>query len=114
MLRSSQLRYAAAYILITSVVLGFLNLYAPITIRRLTYSAERDAILDKAQLIASSFSSVEKLSDTNVSGTVQSVSFLHTGHVAVTDAGACCVYDSLNDSNSGKYLLYPEIIEALE
>ena len=114
MLRSSQLRYAAAYILITSVVLGFLNLYAPVTIRRLTYSAERDAILDKAQLIASSFSSVEELSDTNIGGTVQSVNALHTGRVVITDAGACCLYDSLIESTAGKYLLYPEITEALE
>lgn len=114
MLRSSQLRYAAAYVLITSVVLVFLNIYAPITIRRLTYSSQRSAIIDKAQLIVSSFSSYEKLSDANVSGTIQSVSDLHTVRVVVTDASACCVYDSLNDAAKGKYVLFPEITEALE
>ena len=114
LLRSSQLRYAAAYILITSAVLVFLNIYAPITIRRLTCSAQRDAILDKAQLIVSSFSSVEKLSEANVSGTIQSVSGLHAGRIVVTDASACCVYDSLNNTTKGKFVLFPEITEALE
>ena len=113
LLRSSQLRYAAAYILITSAVLVFLNIYAPITIRRLTYSAQRGAILDKAQLIVSSFSSAEKLSEKNVSGTIQSVSVLHTGRIVVTDASARCVYDSSNDLTKGKFVLYPEITEAL-
>ena len=104
LLRSSQLRYAAAFILITSVVLVFLNIYAPITIRRLTYSAKRSAILDKTQLIGSSFSSVEKLSEANVSGAVQALSALHTGRVVVTDASARCIYDSLYETTKGKYL----------
>lgn len=114
LLRSSQLRYAAAYILITSAVLVFLNIYAPITIRRLTYSSQRSAILDKTQLIASSFSSVDKLSEAAVSGTIQSVSGLHTGRVLITDASARCVYDSSSKQTKGKYVLYPEIIEALD
>ena len=70
LLRSSQLRYAAAYVLITSVVLLFLNIYAPITIRRLTYSAQRNAIIDKAQLLVSSFSTHEKLDEQSISETV--------------------------------------------
>lgn len=127
LLRSSQLRYAAAYILITSIVLVILNIYAPITIRRLTYSAQRDAIHDKTQLIVSSFSSVEKLDEANVSSTIQSVRSLHTGRIVVTDASAYCIYDSskesLDDSSnesskadneSIRYVLYPEITEALQ
>ena len=115
LLRSSQLRYAAAYVLITSVVLLFLNIYAPITIRRLTYSAQRNAIIDKAQLIVSAFSSYEKLDEEIVGEAIQSVNDLHMTRVVVTDAGARCLYDSMEGSSSrNKLVLYPEVAEALE
>ena len=115
LLHSSQLRYASAYVLITSVVLLFLNIYAPITIRNLTYSAQRSAILDKAQLIVSAFSSYDKLDEEVVGEAIQSVNDLHTARVLVTDAGAKCLYDSLEEGSArGKLVLYPELVEALE
>ena len=101
--------------LITSVVLLFLNIYAPITIRNLTYSAQRSAILDKAQLIVSAFSSYDKLDEEVVGEAIQSVNDLHTARVLVTDAGAKCLYDSLEEGSArGKLVLYPELAEALE
>ena len=115
LLHSSQLRYASAYVLITSVVLLFLNIYAPITIRNLTYSAQKSAILDKAQLIVSAFSSYDKLDEEVVGEAIQSVNDLHTARVVVTDAGAKCLYDSLEEGSArGKLVLYPELAEALE
>ena len=115
LLRSSQLRYAAAYVLITSAVLLFLNIYAPIMIRRLTYSAQRNAILDKAQLIVSVFSNQEQLDADNVGAAAQSVQDLYTARVIVTDEGGKCLYDSLDpESTSLRLVLYPELAEALE
>lgn len=115
LLRSSQLRYAAAYILITSGVLLFLNVSAPIMIRRLTYSAQRSAILDKAQLIVSTFSASRQLEADVVREATQSVKDLHTTRVVVTDAGGYCVYDSMDSENDQKRLiLYPELTMALE
>lgn len=115
LIRSSQLRYAAAYILITSGVLLFLNVSAPIMIRRLTYSAQRSAILDKAQLIVSTFSASSQLDADVVREATQSVNDLHTTRVVVTDAGGYCVYDSMDSENDQKRLiLYPEITMALE
>ena len=115
LLRSSQLRYAAAYVLITSAVLLFLNVYAPVMIRRMTSSAQRNAMLDKAQLIVSAFSTYEKLDEENVSVVIQSVNDLHTSRVLITDAGARCLYDAPNGSDTlGKLIFYPEVAEALE
>ena len=118
LLRSSQLRYAAAYLLITSAVLLFLNVYAPFMIRRITFSSQRNAIMDKAQLFVSAFSSYEKLDEKNVQATVQSVKVLHTARVVVTDAGARCLYDSLEPAGRGgqadRLVFYPELTEALE
>ncbi len=101
--------------LITLAVLLFLNVYSPIMIRKLTYSSHRNAILDKAQLIASAFSSEEQLDVDVVRTAIQSVNDLHTDRVVVTDAGARCVYDSMDaDSSRNCLVLYPEIAEALE
>ena len=118
LLWSSQLRYAAAYILITAALLIFLNIYAPIVIRRLTFSTQRNAIMDKAQLFVSAFSTYEELDEKNVQATVQSVKVLHTARVVVTDAGARCLYDSMNpaddESLPQRLVFYPELAEALE
>ena len=107
--------------LITSAVLLFLNLYAPIMIRQLTYSAQRSAIIYKAQLIASSFTSSEELSRELVTENIQSAKGLHTARIVITDAGAQCLYDSLEResessavSSAKKLIFFPEVAEALE
>lgn len=113
-LRSSQLRYAAAYILITAVVLLFLNIYAPITIRNLTFSAQGNAMNDKAQLVASAFSSYEQLDRETVSDVIRSVNDLHTSRMIITDPSGMCLFDSLQVGGSeGKLVLFPEVAEAL-
>ena len=112
---SSQLRYAAAYVLITSVVLLVLNIYAPIMIRNLTYASQSHAMLDKAQLLVSAFSSSDQLESGTVRDVIQSVDDLHTARVVITDAGARCVYDSQNTNSTGiRLVLYPEVASALE
>lgn len=111
---SSQLRYAAAYVLITSAVLIFLNIYTPIPIRSLTFSSQRTAMNDKAQLIVSAFSSYEELNADSVRDVIQSVSELHTNRVIIADPSGCCLYDSLLLSGAeGKLVLLPELAEAL-
>lgn len=84
-------------------------------IRRLTYSAQRSAILDKAQLIVSAFTTYDTLDADSVREVTQSVNDLHTARVVVTDAGARCIYDSLDAGNNRyRLVLYPEIASALE
>ena len=92
--------------LITSAVLLFLNVYAPVMIRRMTSSAQRNAMLDKAQLIVSAFSTYEKLDEENVSVVIQSVNDLHTSRVLITDAGARCLYDAPNGSDTLGKLIF--------
>lgn len=115
--RSSQLRYAAAYILITLLVLLFLNLYAPITIRSLIFSAQRTAMTDKAQLLVSAFSGYDALDEEIAREVIRSVNDLHTTRLLITDPTGVCLYDSLSGSQFGgavgKLTLYPEVAEAL-
>ena len=115
LLRGSQLRYAAAYLLITSGILLFLNIYAPITIRNLTYSAQASAIEDKAKLIVSAFSTNERLDKEIAAASIQSMRDLRTTRVLIVDAGTRCLYDSVSaGSAEGKLVLYPEVAEALK
>ena len=114
LLRGSQLRYAAAYLLITSGVLLFLNIYAPITIRNLTYSAQAKAIEDKAKLIVSAFSNYERLDKEIAAASVQSVNGLRATRVLIVDASSHCLYDSVGvGGTEGKLILFPEVTEAL-
>ena len=110
---SSQLRYAAGYILITSVVLLFLNIYAPMTIRSLTFSAQGVAMNDKAQLIVSAFTNYEALDEQSVQEVIRSVNDLHTTRVLITDPAGSCLYDSQGAGTVGKLTLFPELAEAL-
>ena len=113
-LRSSQLRYAAAYILISFAALLLLNLYAPRTIRSLIFNSQRTAMTDKAQLMVSAFSSYESLDRETVAEVVQSVNDLHTTRLLVTDPNGRCLYDSQSTASAvGKLTLFPEVAEAL-
>ena len=113
-LRSSQLRYATAYILISFAALTLLNLYAPRTIRSLIFNSQRTAMTDKAQLMASAFSSYESLDQETLREVVRSVNDLHTTRLLVTDPNGVCLYDSQSTASAvGKLTLFPEVAEAL-
>ena len=100
--------------LLTSAVLLFLNLYAPTMIRRVASTSQRSAILSKAQSIVSSFSGVRVLDRDTVSEVIQSVRDVRIARLLVTDAGAKCLYDSMDESSSlDRLVLYPELAEAL-
>jgi hypothetical protein len=58
---SSQLKNALAYVLITSLVLIFLNIYSATTTRKLMFQAKYASAQDKIQLVVSSFSGVDTL-----------------------------------------------------
>ena len=113
-LRSSQLRNAAVYILITFAAMLLLNLYTRLTLRDLTFSTQKSAMNDKAQLIVSAFSNYEQLDEETVMEVIRSVNDLHTSRVLITDPAGLCLYDSQKvGSLVGKFTLFPELAEAL-
>ena len=112
---SSQLRYAAAYILITAAALFLLNLYASTTIRSVTFHAQADSLESKAQLLSNALLQLDELSAGRAAQAVNSMEELHTTRTVVTDAAGVAVYDSLTTGNAeGKALLFPELVTALE
>lgn len=103
-----------AYVLITAFALVFLNTYSAKTTRNLVFCAQHNSMQDKAQLIVSALSDTDELTEEAVSQTVRRLSDLHTTRVVVSDAEGCAVYDSLTVyAETGSFLLFPEIVEAL-
>ena len=112
---SSQLRYAMAYILVTAVVLVILNIYTSTTMRQITFSAQKQALEEKAQLMTTALLQVSDLSSTETEQAIESLDELHTTRTVVVDAAGMALYDSLEIGNSvGKLLLFPELVTALK
>jgi len=104
-----------AYVLLTSVVLVFLNLYSSTTTRNLIYEAKTATMLDKAQLVTSSFSGVDSLNPDHTAQVLSVLGDLNVDRVIVTDGTGLSLYDSLSQRTSvGKYVLLRETVEALK
>lgn len=111
---SSQLRYAIAYILITTVALFILNIYASTTTRSMVFRAQKKSQADKAELMVAALLQSDELTPTKTLQTVASLENLHTTRTVVTDAGGVALYDSLEIGNAeGKTVLFPEIVDAM-
>lgn len=114
MFRSSQLRYAVAYILLTAVVLLFLNIYTSMKMRTMIFGAQQQSLEDKAQLVTTALLQLDDLSASKTEQAINSLDDLRTTRTVVTDAFGMAVYDSLETGNAeGKLLLFPEIVNAL-
>ena len=111
---SSQLRYAMAYILVTAVVLVILNIYTSTTMRQITFSAQKQALEEKAQLMTTALLQVADLSSPETEQAIESLDELHTTRTVVVDSSGMALYDSLKVGNTvGKLLLFPELVTAL-
>lgn len=112
---NSHIRNAVAYVLITSLMLIFLNLYASTTTRNLLYRAKEETLLDKAQMITSAFSGVDILSTDTVNQVVKALGETNVERLIVTDGEAKVLYDSFQRrSTVGLYSMYPEIAQGLQ
>lgn len=104
-----------AYILVTAVVLVILNIYTSTTMRQITFSAQKQALEEKAQLMTTALLQVSDLSSPETEQAIESLDELHTTRTVVVDASGMALYDSLEVGNSvGKLLLFPELVTALK
>ena len=111
---NTQFRYAMAYVLITFVVLLFLNFYSSGTSQKLFYQSKETSMIEKCQLAATEIGNLEVINSSTVSSAVAQMGSLRVTRLIVTDAAGMTVYDSLNDvPAAGQYILFPEIVTAL-
>ena len=112
--KSTHFRYALTYIVITFVVLLFMNLYSFEISQKLFYNSKEVSMIEKCQLAASEISSEEIINLTTVNDVINQMGGLRVSRLIITDRSGVALYDSAAESQKGKYTLLPEIVTALD
>ena len=112
--KSSQVKYAMIYIVITFLVLFFLNIYSSEISQTLFFTSKKDAMIEKCNIAAIEISNLEVLNQTTVTNALSQLNETKFTRLVVTDAFGVAIYDSLHEQlKPNQFLLFPEIIEAL-
>jgi signal transduction histidine kinase len=108
-------RYSCVYILVTVLVLAFLYQYTGSVASNLIFQAKESAMLNKAQVVASSFSGMDALTEDSVTQVMLLLDDLDTSRTVVTNPEGRVLYDSsATQAIVGDYALFPEVVNALE
>ena len=110
---SSQLRYAAVYIVLTVAVMLFLNVFSSKTSQQFFYRSKHTAMMDKVLLISSAVGEQEVLNADTALSAVESLGKLNVTRLIITDASGRTVCDTLDGTSSPAFCLFPEVIQAL-
>lgn len=100
------------YVVITLVVLIFLNLYCSRVSQQIFYQSKEASMLEKCQLASGEISGLEVLSNNTVSGIVGQLGSLTVTRLIVTDPSGFSIYDS-QEQSTGQLVLLPEVVSAL-
>ncbi len=109
----TQFRYAMTYVVITFVVLLFLNIYCSITCQKLFYQSKKEAMTEKCLLICDEIAGLDVLNTTSISGILSQMESLKVSRILVTDHTGKVLYD-LDNQQIGAYVFYPETSAALQ
>ena len=109
---NSKIQYGITYVLITLVVLLFLNIYCSETTKQIFYQNKKSSMLEKCRLASQELSELEVINNENIQLVLgKNESFL-TSRLIVTDTSAQPLYDSA--VKSVDYAMLPEIVLALK
>ena len=111
---STQLRYAATYVLITFVVLLILNVYSAKSSQELFYKSKEASMIERCLIASADISVIDVINPVSVSEAVSATDNLSTSRMIVTDATGKILYDSTGSAHVGSYALFPEILQALD
>ena len=110
---NSQFRYAAIYVIITSVVLLVLNIYCSQISQILFYKSKQTSMIEKCQLAADEISTLDVMNSSTISGLLSQMDSLKATRLVITDQSGAALYDSAQTA-VGCYTLLPEVLRALE
>lgn len=103
------------YVLITMVVLLFLNIYCTNASEKIFSESKKALVFGKASMAAQEVSAIEVLNPETAASAVAKMENLDVNRLIITDHNGLVMYDSLTDNSLlGSYLLFPEVIVALE
>ena len=109
---NTQFRYAMTYVVITFVVLIFLNLYCSHASQKLFYLSKESSMIEKCQLASDEISTLEVLNTSTITGVVNQLESLKATRLIVTDQSGVALYDS-SETAVGCYVLLPEVLKAM-
>ncbi len=101
------------YVVITFVVLLFLNIYCSGISHKLFYQSKEASMIEKCQLASDEIATLEVLNPATISGIVDQMESLKISRLIVTDQSGTALYDSQGTAE-GTYVLLPEILTALD
>ena len=114
-LSSNQLRYAFVYIIITLIALLFLNVYSSKASQKVFYQNKEASMIEKCNLAAAEIASLDVLNSTTAASAVSRMGTLRVTRLVITDQAGRAVYDSMSSESSiNTYVLFPEIVKAME
>ena len=108
------MQYAMTNIVITMVVLIFLNIYSSSTNQNIVSQNKERSMISMSQLAASEIAELEVLNPSTVSAAISQMGRINYSRIIVTDHNGVAIYDSADTGNIGLYILLPEVVEALK
>ena len=109
----TQFRYGMVYVCITIIVLLILNIYCSKTCQQLFYESKRASMVEKCLLASDEIGTLDVLNPTTVADVVEQIESLKATRLIVTDLSGNALYDS-DGASPGTYMLFPEILTAIE
>ena len=101
------------YVVITAVVLLFLNIYCSRVSQNMVHRNKEIAMIEKCHLASDEISTLEVVNTATVSGILSQLDSLTATRLVVTDQTGMALYDSLGTA-ADTYTLFPEVLKALE
>ena len=109
---NTQFRYAMTYVVITAVVLLFLNIYCSRLSQDMVHRNKERTMIEKCQLASDEIASLEVINAATVAGILQELDSLTATRLVVTDPSGLALYDSQGTAVN-TYVLFPEVLQAL-
>jgi signal transduction histidine kinase len=110
---NTQFRYAMTYVVITFVVLLFLNIYCSRISQRIFYLNKESSMLEKCHLVSSEIAKMDVVNSSTVANLITQMESMKVTRIIVTDQAGMTIYDT-GDTALGTYALLPEIMQALD
>ena len=102
------------YVLVTFVVLTFLNIYSSESSQGLVYESKKSSMVEKCLLAGNEIANLDILNTTSAASVVSQMGNLNVDRIIITNQSGLAVYDSYADNNAvGRYVLFPEIVQAM-
>ena len=103
------------YVIITLLVLLFLNIYSSKISQELFYKSKQTSMVERCLLTASEIADLDVINPTTVAAAVSQIDSESVARLIVTDQSCTAIYDSAEAAGpQTKYIILPEVVQALD